>query len=148
MTICDLQQKNIFLTARECVGRPFCHQGRDPKKGLDCVGLIIYVAKAINLNIIDSRDYKKIPEKEAISRQAKAAGFIQRADNKREFGDVVILKFGRYLEHAAIVSDRGIIHACEKYGKVVEHRLDEEWLARISAVYRFPIFSHNYEGTM
>ncbi|MBL4801350.1 MAG: C40 family peptidase [Emcibacter sp.] len=138
MTICDLHRKRIFLTARACVGHPFRHQGRDPETGLDCVGLIVYVAKTLGLSGFDLTDYKKIPGREAISRYANAAGFEPRPKADMAPGDVVILKFGRYIEHSAIVSDRGIIHACEKYGRVVEHSLNEEWRTRISAAYVFP----------
>ncbi len=138
MTTCDLHQKKIISIARSCVGSSFRHQGRDPANGLDCIGLIVYVAKAIGLTGFDHKDYKKIPEKFAISRQAIAAGFMACPRNDLTAGHILILKFGKYLEHAAIISDRGIIHACEKYGKVVEHGLDDVWRSRITSVHAFP----------
>ena len=138
MTICDLPSQRIFLTARRCVGSPFRHQGRVPEQGLDCVGLIVYVSKVLGLGAFDRAVYKKIPGREAISRYAGMAGFKRLPKTSIRPGNVVILKFGRCLEHAAIVSDRGIIHACEKYGKVVEHGLDEAWRFRIISVYSFP----------
>lgn len=138
MTICHLQQRDIFLTARTCVGSPFRHQGRSPAQGLDCVGLIVYTLNAIGLKNVDFRDYKKIPVKNAISSHAGRAGFTQKAKSDMTAGDLVIMRFGRYIEHAVIVSDRGIIHACEKYGKVVEHSLDMEWQSKIISVYKFP----------
>ncbi len=140
MTICDLHRKKIFLTARACVGAGFRHQGRNPAQGLDCVGLIVYVAKALGLSDFDLTDYKKIPGKEAITRHVTAAGYPEHPKADMRPGDVLILRFGRYLEHSAIVSDRGIIHACEKYGGVVEHGLDEEWRSRIISVHSFPEF--------
>lgn len=138
MTICDLHQKKIISIARSCVGKSFRHQGRNPEDGLDCIGLIVYVVKAIGLTGFDHKDYKKIPGKFAISRQATAAGFRRCPRNDLTPGNVLILKFGKYLEHAAIISDRGIIHACEKYGKVVEHGLDDVWRSRIISVHAFP----------
>ncbi|PCJ34727.1 MAG: hypothetical protein COA93_04410 [Alphaproteobacteria bacterium] len=138
MTICDLHQKKIISIARSCVGSSFRHQGRDPANGLDCIGLIIYVAKAIGLTGLDHKDYKRIPEKSAISRHAITANFGRCSKNELKPGNVLILKFGKYLEHAAIISDRGIIHACEKYGKVVEHGLDDVWRSRIISVHAFP----------
>jgi len=138
MTICDLHQKKIFSIARACVGSPFRHQGRNPAHGLDCIGLIIYVAKTIGLEDFGHKEYKKIPEKHALSRHAKAAGFAHCPKSEIKSGNILILKFGKYLEHAAIISDRGIIHACEKYGKVVEHGLDESWRSRIISVHTFP----------
>lgn len=143
MTTCDLPRRRIFLTARSCVGSPFRHQGRNPDHGLDCVGLIIYVAKVLGLSDFDLADYKKIPRREAISRSARAAGFLLQPRSGMMPGDVVILRIGKYLEHSAIISDRGIIHACEKYGRVVEHGLDAEWRSRIISVHSFPGFSNN-----
>jgi len=138
MTICDLHDKKIFLTARSCVGSPFRHQGRNPAFGLDCVGLIVYVAKSVGLIPFDPLDYKRIPVKSAISSHAHIAGFPLRSKSDISPGNIVILKFGKYLEHAAILSDRGIIHACEKYGRVVEHGLNDEWRSRIISVHSFP----------
>jgi len=138
MTISDLPRQKIFLAARDCVGSPFRHQGRDPASGLDCVGLIVHVAKTLNLEAFDYKGYKKIPGREAISRYARLAGFVAKPMAHMAAGDVVILRFGRYLEHAAILSDRGIIHACEKYGRVVEHGLDAHWRSRIISVHSFP----------
>lgn len=148
MTTCDLHHRKIFLTARSCVGSPFRHQGRTPEHGLDCVGLIFYVSKILGLSDFDLADYKKIPRREAISRMTGVAGFAERPKSEMMPGDVVILRIGKYLEHSAILSDRGIIHACEKYGRVVEHRLDSEWRSRIISVHSFPDFSHKHEGTV
>lgn len=126
------------MTARACVGRPFSHQGRRPEQGFDCVGLILYVAGEQGVGGFDRLDYGKIPVRDAISRHAAAAGFHRHPLADMKPGDALILKISRRLEHAAILSDRGVIHACEKYGRVVEHRLDEAWRRRIMAAYAFP----------
>ena len=136
------------MTARSCVGSPFRHQGRNPVQGLDCIGLIIYVSKTLGLSDFDLADYKKIPRKNAISCQAAQAGFKDKEKSLMHPGDVIILRIGKYLEHSAIISDRGIIHACEKYGRVVEHGLDTEWRSRIISIHSFPILPHHYEGTI
>lgn len=138
MTTGDLHRKTIFLAARACVGKPFRHQGRVPETGLDCVGLIIHVRSSLGLGKFDRRNYKKIPGRAAISRYGRQAGFLPRPLGAGRPGDVVILRIGRWLEHAGILSDRGIIHAWEKYGRVVEHRLAPDWAARIIHVYGFP----------
>lgn len=145
MTTYDLPKRRIFLTARSCVGSPFRHQGRNPEHGLDCVGLIVYVSKMLGLGDFDLADYKKIPRRKAISRISKAAGFPTKSKSEMMPGDVVILRIGKYLEHSAIISDRGLIHACEKFGQVVEHGLDAEWQSRIISVHSFPDFSNNNE---
>ncbi|PCI43353.1 MAG: hypothetical protein COB49_12390 [Alphaproteobacteria bacterium] len=148
MTTYDPPGRRIFLTARSCVGSVFRHQGRNPEYGLDCIGLIIYVSKVLGLSGFDITDYRKIPRRDAISAHVRAAGFGERAKSGMMPGDAVILRIGKYLEHAAIISDRGIIHACEKYGGVVEHGLDAEWRSRIISVHSFPDFSHKHQGTV
>ncbi len=148
MTTSDLHHRRIFFQARRCVGSPFRHQGRSPEHGMDCVGLIVYVSKSLGLSDFDMVDYKKIPRQKAISRIAREAGFAEKSISEMKPGEVVILRMGKYLEHAAILSDRGIIHACEKFGRVVEHGLDAEWLSRIISVHSFPDFSINIQGTI
>jgi len=145
MTISDMCRSKIFLTARRCIGSPFRHQGRHPEYGLDCIGLIVYVARELGLSHFDVTEYKRIPAPEAISRYAAMAAYPEKPRSEMVPGDIVILRFGRYLEHAAILSDRGIIHACEKYGGVVEHRLDRDWRARIILAYSFPAFPENHK---
>lgn len=143
MTTNDLLRNKIILTARQYVGAPFCHQGRNPQSGLDCVGLIVCVAHRLGLSDFDRADYKKIPGRRAISRYADFGGYKIRPLADMRPGDIVLLRFGRFLEHGAILTDRGagrfgLIHACEKYGRVVEHGLSDDWRAKIIAVYSFP----------
>lgn len=143
MTICDVKRKEIVRLARNCVGSPFRHQGRDPACGLDCVGLIIHVAKSLGLGEVDYRNYSPVPGKEVLSHHAIRAGYVRRPLSEIIPGNIAILRLGRTLDHAAIISDlgisgRGLIHACETYGKVVEHGLNRVWQKRVIAVYAFP----------
>lgn len=69
---------------------------------------------------------------------AGQAGFQKISPQKSRPGDIYLLTFGQSLDHAAIISDRGIIHAYEKLGRVVEHGLNEEWRRRITGAYRYP----------
>jgi len=105
---------------------------------MDCVGLIIYVAQALDIEIKAETNYRKIPKRQAITRAAQEFNFVEKPVSSMVPGDILLLTFGKYLEHAVFFSDRGIIHACEKYGKIVEHRLDPVWQARITRVYEFP----------
>lgn len=138
MTNISQQRKKAILAARSCVGSPFRHQGRIPASGLDCVGLIIYVASVLNLEIVGRSNYRKIPKRHAITRAAREFGFREKPVSESFPGDILLLKFGKSLEHVAVLSDHGIIHACEKYGKVVEHKLDQTWMGRITKAYEFP----------
>jgi len=68
---------------------------------------------------------------------------VEKAD--MQIGDVVWMRFLGEPQHLGIVGDYhlgglSLIHAYNGSGlrKVVEHRIDEQWLARIVAVWRFP----------
>lgn len=120
------------------MGSPFRHQGRSPLRGLDCVGLIIYVGHQLGLMNFDRTDYRKRPAPLLLRNMADRAGFKEISPQEGREGDIYLLKFGSSLEHAAIISDRGIIHAYEKLGRVVEHGLNEEWRCRIVGAYKYP----------
>jgi hypothetical protein len=53
-------------------------------------------------------------------------------------GDLLLLRFDREPQHLAIATDLGMIHSYAAARRVVEHRIDAEWLARIVGVWRFP----------
>lgn len=134
----ESRRKEIILAARSCMGSPFRHQGRSPVRGVDCVGLVIYVGHQLGLMNFDRTDYRKRPAPQLLKNMAGQAGFQEISLKEALPGDIYLLKFGRFLEHAAIISDRGIIHAYEKLGRVVEHGLNEDWRRRIVGAYRYP----------
>ena len=125
--------------AREWVGTPYAHAGRLKGVGVDCVGLVLGVAK--ELGMIPA-DYSP-PYYEAINDgvliQAIFPLYATEKDLKAiEPGDLVVMKFGEHPQHVGIIADcpvgfRGlsIIHAYHPGGKVVEHSMNDKWLGRI-----------------
>jgi hypothetical protein len=57
-------------------------------------------------------------------------------------GDVLLLTWAEDPHHMAIVSELdgelGLIHSYAQVKRVVEHRLDGKWLARIVSAFEFP----------
>ncbi|WP_138379151.1 NlpC/P60 family protein [Luteithermobacter gelatinilyticus] len=139
-------RKNAILAARFCLGTPFRHQGRIPGQkpgaGLDCVGLILYVGRRIGCALDDHRDYRRFPRPGELEQAAQRAGLIERAVTAALPGDVVLLALDNSLDnslrHAGLLSEQGLIHACGRRGRVVEHRLDQDWRDRLRRVYAFP----------
>ena len=131
---------DIIIAARSALGIPFQHQGRT-SSGMDCVGLLLYVADRLGIEYTDVSGYSRRPSGGLIESTFDAhveSGTLLRIDPDRmQSGDFLMMRFGRDPQHLAIFTGSTIVHAYETVGKVAEHRLDEAWERRIVRVYRF-----------
>ncbi len=134
----DMVSRNqIVEQARSYLGVPFVHQGRS-RRGLDCVGLVIRVAKDFELSNYQEIAYDRRPDGRLIS--------VLREHLVRKFpsdaflpGDVVAFRLPKYPCHVAIYSGNGrIIHALAGNRKVVEHVIDQRWWDRVVEKYSIP----------
>ena len=135
----ELRQR-IVRAARELVGTRFHHQGRVPGRGLDCVGLVAVVGRSLGLFDYDITDYARLPDEAAMRDHIRVAGF--RETDKAKTGDVALMRFTREAQHVGILTgpktECSLIHAWMQAGRVVEHRLDEQWRGRMVATFSFP----------
>lgn len=130
----------ILTAARLCLDTPFRHQGRLPGVALDCAGLVLAVARAVGVEAVDFPGYGRQPfqgQLEAALAAQPGLELVAIAD--RQPGDVLLMRIARDPQHLAILGEGTLIHAWADAGQVCEHRLDERWLARIVAVYRFKV---------
>jgi cell wall-associated NlpC family hydrolase len=132
----------LVLAARRYLGVRFVHRGRLPHK-LDCVGLIWIAYRDCGVALDDFRLYGREPD---ITRwqAAMVANLGAPIRPPLQAGDVVALRTLRHPHHVAIVGDYpggllSLIHASGEHGRVVEHRLDATYRARITHVYRRPV---------
>ena len=132
------QRAALIATARHWTGTPFRHQGRMPGIGLDCVGLLVCAARHQGLSTYDYPYYTALPEDGLLDAHLMRAGLVPIDSGGALPGDVAVFAFARRRQHAALLSDRGVIHADRRLGKVVEHGLAPHWCACLRAVYRFP----------
>lgn len=139
--------------ARECVGTPYHHLGREKNAGVDCIGLVYVAAKNAEVNVSWFKDttYGKIPDgrfKEGLDRWFDKVWDVELTPRRSwlpllKNGDLLSMswKLGSRPMHIAIAAvgrnSWNIIHAFGGNEKVVEHRLDQLWLDRVRAVYRF-----------
>jgi NlpC/P60 family putative phage cell wall peptidase len=130
----------LVAIARQWLGTPFRHQGRQPGRGLDCVGLVVCAARRCGLGDYDVTNYPRLPQGDALAEHMCAAGLTEVERPTALPGDVLLMRFTRQAQHVALVTDGGILHAHQQVGRVVEHRLDESWRRRIVAAYRFAEF--------
>ena len=141
----------VIDTARELIGVPFLHQGRDPSKGLDCAGVIIIPSsKVMSKTVHDLSGYNRRPDGQQLVQCIESQAGKRKAKNKMIPGDIALFAVGNNRQHLGMVGikngDLTIIHAVDvpkgrKYrnaGGVVEHRVDDEIYQKIICVYEIP----------
>lgn len=139
-----MKAAQIVTIARETIGTPYQHQGRINGVALDCAGVPAYVGRRLGLAFTDRTQYGRQPVP-AEMRAALDANLLRVQKDAMQPGDVAWIRFDSEPQHLAIVGDYplggcSLIHAYNGGGlmRVVEHRLDENWLARIVACWRYP----------
>ena len=132
----DELRQRIVTAARGMVGTRFHHQGRAPGRGLDCVGLVAVVGRSLGLFDYDVTDYARLPDEAAMRAHIRSAGF--RETGTARAGDVALMRFTRAAQHVGILTGATVIHAWMQAGRVVEHRLDDQWRGRMVAIFSFP----------
>lgn len=131
-----INQAEIIAYARECLGTPFRHQGRICGVALDCAGVVVYVAKRLGFEVIETPGYARTPSGGLLEAAADAQPYLTRVYD-RQPGDVLMMRFEGDPQHVCIFTGETIIHALWKSKKVSEHRLDAVWESRITRIYRF-----------
>ena len=109
---------DVVREARALLGTPFRHQGRDPASGLDCLGLLEYLAFRLWGRVMPPRQYRRRPDGaellaglQAELREIPVAG--------ARAGDAVLIVLPRHdvARHVGLLSDGPyeleMIHAFE-----------------------------------
>lgn len=145
-------QHAVIASAREWIGTPFRHQGRmkktrDNKGGVDCLGLLVGVAQECDLHgkagsLVCSYDtlfYGHLPDGVGLRKGLNAA--LYEKNTAPEMGDIGLFVIDGVARHVAFFGDYAgsdslsLIHAYAPSRKVVEHRFDEGWHAKLSACF-------------
>jgi len=127
----------VVAAAREWLGTPFHHQGRLKGVGVDCVGVVIGVAKELGISDFDVDGYGHRPDSREMERLARKLLAEVPADAVR-LGDVLLIEVDSQPQHLAFVTPAGMLHAYAPLRCVVEHRIDASWRARIIAAFSLP----------
>ena len=132
-----LNRAQIISKAREYVGTPVIHQGRVKGVGIDCVGLIVCVAKELGICIIEPP-----PEYRRVIRQRQVLDRLdeQFVGPKKTWdpGDILVMGNNprkNLAHHLGIATESGIIHANILVRRVVEHILGEPYLSKVMCAY-------------
>lgn len=139
-----MDKEQIVAIARSQLGARWRHQARVGGVAMDCAGLPILIGQKLGMSIEALANYGRLPVPSEMRRELDAH-LVRVPKDTMQPGDVVWIRFEVEPQHFAIVGDYAhgglsLIHAYNGSGinKVVEHRLDGEWLARIVGVWRFP----------
>ena len=136
-----ISQADFVAKAREALETPWIHQGRVVPHGLDCVGLLLWTLRQLDINHYEPPAY---------SRRAKWDQFVGYFRNHLQevsltdlrVGDVVIFRQGIYPCHCGIITKLGedphFIHAYLPRGRVVEERYTPFWKSITVTAFRVP----------
>jgi hypothetical protein len=112
--------------ARALVGARFRPQGREPARGLDCVGTAAAAAGVPPERV--RRDYAMRGESlAAIERELAACGWLEAARPETEPGDIIVCEAGPAQWHLLIATATGYVHADAGLGLVVERLFPVRW---------------------
>lgn len=132
---------DVVHVARQWLDVPFKHRGRD-RRGLDCAGLIIVVAKELGLaervGFKDELIYARQPTTGYMQDQARKYLQLVRTREPR-VGDILHFAFSTLPQHMAIYTESNtIIHAYDSgRRRVMEVTYTGKWPKALSSIYRF-----------
>lgn len=132
----------LYEAARRYLDVPFMHQGRNPARGIDCIGLLRLAAKDAGLDLAahDRRDYGIDPAHGLLQHHLQAAFGAPLAAPTIQPDDIVAMRYEGPVRHVGIIGERegalSLIHTDAKHGKVVEHVLVPKRRSLIVSVYR------------
>ncbi len=131
----------IITEARKYLGTPWHHLGRS-RHGLDCVGLVVMVCRALEISGYDVATYPREPKSSEFLAHFLAGGGVRVALESALPGDLMLFREIRYPCHVGIMSERDglqtIIHAHATRRRVLEEAMIDEWRSRRVAAIRLP----------
>lgn len=141
----------LVAAARAYLNVPFRHRGRK-RSGLDCAGLVWMAYHDCGVDLPDFLLYGPEPHNDGlVSHITTALGPpVAVAPVRRpqlEVGDVIVIRFETEPHHVALLGNYptgglSMLHAygqAAPKGRVVEHRLADDHIAKITHVFRKPV---------
>lgn len=131
-----MTQRELIAQARTYLGVKWRHQG-NTRDGCDCVGLLVSIGRDFGITVEYPTNYHHKPsDRLFLDRILEFCDPI--AMPYRQPGDFLFFRNPRDRTwHVAVQTEVGMLHSTVVARRVVEHRIDQEWLLRLRAVYRF-----------
>lgn len=147
----------IYRCAKTWIGTPFMHQGRMKGIGADCIGLIIGIARELNivsctdtpLIALDTLNYPTHPNGRELKNILDQ--YLSKSDIAE--GRLALLQFDSTPQHLGIITEHpyyefGIIHADISKRQVVEHGLTDYYKSKIVQCYKLNVGSNSYSTSI
>ena len=133
----------IVAAARDCVGVPYRHLGREPSRGLDCVGLVLHAYRAAGLlTDVVVTGYGRRPDGHALIAEVMRRGRRVPVAEARPADVLAFAGSERLPCHLALVTETSprvlIVHAWAEFRRVTEHGLAGFSGGAPIGVYRHP----------
>jgi len=130
----------IQEVARTYLGTPYHHLARLKHVGIDCVGLVVGVAKELGLFEHDCAVYSRQPDGHTLVEEIGKVCTPLPDCEETQTGDLLIFWFTKphLPQHIGIRTDHGLLHTYARIGKVVEHRINDFWRDHIHSRFRYP----------
>jgi cell wall-associated NlpC family hydrolase len=132
-----LKRADVSAKALEWEGVPYREGGRT-KEGADCVGVLIGIGIELGLERPEFAIPSHGTPQQLMQACSKYLG-ARKSPAEIKPGDVVLLLNPGQLKHVAIVvtlgDGLGLVHSHSDYGRVITHRIDSVWRARIRVAY-------------
>ena len=121
--------------AKELLGLPWIHQGRNPALGLDCAGLAVECGLAAGLPVEVPADYSRVVDPAIlIENILKYCEEVPVTDIQA--GDLMLMHCNEVPQHLGIyIGDDWFIHSYIKHG-IAQQQLIPFWRNRITHVFR------------
>lgn len=133
------EARKIVQAARSFVGTPFAHQGREPGKALDCIGIALSAAKLRGFDLPDWPLYQSSSPSGTRLVEYVRLSCEEVPLEEARWGDIALMFWRKHdlPQHLLMLTDRGILHANNVLGKVVEETMRWSVSTRLHSAYYF-----------
>lgn len=138
-----MKRSAIIEAARKYEGVPWHHAARS-RFGMDCVGLLVMVARDLGIAHVDDTQYPIRPRRGRLHASLHASGLVPVPADDARPGDVLSFLCPRLSVpyHVGIMAEREgretLIHSMRHPGKVAEVSFDGEWRELHEGTWRYP----------
>jgi NlpC/P60 family putative phage cell wall peptidase len=136
--------ERVIAEARNWLGTPYRHQGRQRTVAVDCIGLVFGVMHAVGLGSSEfwiafnrkHRSYKRVPDGHSLH-DIFSLYTPEYPKTQAKPGDVLLICMAGMPRHTAILSERGsIIHAHSEAHGCIEQPWTDTWYRDTASAFR------------
>jgi len=133
-----MNRSEVLSYARSLVNTKYNHEGRCPGVELDCIGLLIAVARKFKYPHKDLRGYSPQADGKLIERLSEFLDVVKGPPLPCDIPVTWEDRNTKLPQHVSIINETGgIIHASVQDGKVVEVPVSKMWNKRVLVYMRF-----------